>query len=129
MNTELMYRVGNRSYSRHVDSIHPGPDRRLGAGGHGRLSGKPEAPVALGKADEGRACKRRETFVYFAVSVLLVTLLNKTNAHTALGAQLYFWARVVHLFAHTFAMPWIRTIAFTAGFGAQIALAWQLLAR
>ena len=35
----------------------------------------------------------RETFVYFAVAVLVVTALNKTNADTALGAQIYFWAR------------------------------------
>ena len=35
----------------------------------------------------------RETFVYFAVAVLVVTALDKTNANTALGAQIYFWAR------------------------------------
>jgi uncharacterized MAPEG superfamily protein len=39
----------------------------------------------------------RETFVYFAVAVLVVTLLDKTSATSALGAQLYFWARVVYV--------------------------------
>jgi uncharacterized MAPEG superfamily protein len=39
----------------------------------------------------------------------------------------YFWARVVHLLAYTFKVPWVRTIAFTVGFVAQMTLAWQLL--
>ena len=55
----------------------------------------------------------RETFVYFAVSVLLVTLLNKTNAHTALGAQLYFWARVVYLPVYAAGIPFVRTAVWT----------------
>src|SRR6185437_7796033 len=32
----------------------------------------------------------RETFVYFAVAVLVVTILNKTNPTTALGAAIFF---------------------------------------
>ena len=47
----------------------------------------------------------RETFVYFAVAVLLVTLLNKTNAATALGAQLYFWARVAYVPIYAAGIP------------------------
>src|SRR3569623_399041 len=39
----------------------------------------------------------RETFVYFAVAVLVVTVLNKTNGSTAMGAQLYFWSRLLYV--------------------------------
>jgi uncharacterized MAPEG superfamily protein len=56
----------------------------------------------------------RETFVYFAVAVILVTLLNKTNANTALGAQLYFWARVVYIPIYAAGVPFLRTAAWTA---------------
>ena len=56
----------------------------------------------------------RETFVYFAVSVLLVTVLNKTNAHTALGAQLYFWARLVYVPVYAAGIPFLRTAVWTA---------------
>ena len=58
----------------------------------------------------------RETFVYFAVAVLLVTTLNKTNANTALGAQLYFWARVVYIPIYAAGIPFARTAVWTASF-------------
>ncbi len=56
----------------------------------------------------------RETFVYFAVAVLIVTLLNKTNATTALGAQLYFWTRVVYVPVYAAGIPVARTVLWTA---------------
>jgi hypothetical protein len=42
--------------------------------------------------------------------------------------MIYFWARAVHLAAYTFAMPWVRTLAFTVGFFCQAAIGWQILA-
>src|SRR5579864_4753584 len=58
----------------------------------------PAGPVAIITGRFLRAFHNfRETFVYFAVSVLLVTVLNKTSSTTALGAQLYFWARLVYI--------------------------------
>jgi uncharacterized MAPEG superfamily protein len=56
----------------------------------------------------------RETFVYFAVSVILVTMLNKTNANTALGAQLYFWARLAYIPVYAAGIPFLRTAVWTA---------------
>jgi uncharacterized MAPEG superfamily protein len=56
----------------------------------------------------------RETFVYFAVAVLIVTLLDKTNAATALGAQLYFWTRVVYVPVYAVGIPVARTVLWTA---------------
>ena len=55
----------------------------------------------------------RETFVYFAVAVLVVVLLNKTNANTALGAQIYFWARLVYVPVYAAALAGIRTAVWT----------------
>ena len=55
----------------------------------------------------------RETFVYFAVAVLVVTLLNKTNANTALGAQIYFWARLVYIPVYAAGLAGIRTAVWT----------------
>ena len=55
----------------------------------------------------------RETFVYFAVAVLLVTLLNKTSATTALGAQLYFWSRLVYVPVYASGIPFARTAVWT----------------
>ena len=55
----------------------------------------------------------RETFVYFAVAVLLVTLLNKTSSTTALGAQLYFWARLIYVPVYAAGIPLLRTAIWT----------------
>ena len=55
----------------------------------------------------------RETFVYFAVAVLLVSLLHKTSANTALGAQLYFWARVVYVPIYAAGIAVVRTLVLT----------------
>lgn len=41
---------------------------------------------------------------------------------------MYFWARLVHVTGYTLALPWVRTLAFSAGFASQATLAWQLLA-
>ena len=72
-------------------------------------------PVSLVTGRLQRAFQNfRETFVYFAVAVLVVTLLNKTNAHTALGAQLYFWARLVYVPVYAAGLPVARTAIWTA---------------
>ena len=50
-----------------------------------------------------------------------------SNSTTVLACQLYFWARLVHLLSYTFAIPWVRTLSFVAGFACQIAIVLQLL--
>jgi uncharacterized MAPEG superfamily protein len=69
-----------------------------------------------------------ENLVIFAALVLAANAAGVSNSTTVLACAVYFWARVVHFLAYTFALPWIRTLAFTFGFAAQIALAWQILA-
>ena len=39
----------------------------------------------------------RESFVYFAVAVLVVTSMAKNSPGSALGAQLYFWSRLAYV--------------------------------
>jgi uncharacterized MAPEG superfamily protein len=56
----------------------------------------------------------RETFVYFATAVLVVSLLNKTNATTALGAQLYFWSRLIYIPVYAAGIAVVRTLIWTA---------------
>ena len=77
----------------------------------------PAPQVALVTARFLRAFHNfRETFVYFAVAVLVVTVLNKTNATTALGAQLYFWARLVYVPVYAAGIPFARTLIWGASF-------------
>ena len=70
-----------------------------------------------------------ENLVVFGALVLAAHAAGVSNNATVLACTVYFWARVVHLLAYTFAVPWVRTLAFAVGFGSQVTLAWQLLVR
>lgn len=68
-----------------------------------------------------------ENLVVFAALVLTAHAAGISNAAITGSAVAYFWARVVHLAAYTFAVPWVRTGAFAFGVGAQLCIAWHLL--
>jgi uncharacterized MAPEG superfamily protein len=90
-------------------------------------SPKPQSPWAIRlKAAHANAT---ENLVVFATLVLVANAAGVSDSATVFAAALYFWARVVHLIAYTFALPWVRTLAFAAGFFAQATFAWHLLVR
>jgi uncharacterized MAPEG superfamily protein len=68
-----------------------------------------------------------ENLVVFAPLVVVAHLTNANGAATATCAMVYFWARVVHALAYTFAVPWVRTLAFATGWAATLCIAAQLL--
>lgn len=68
-----------------------------------------------------------ENLVVFATLVLIANAAGVSSDATVLACQVYFWARVVHAFSYTFAIPLVRTVAFLAGFGCQVVLAIALL--
>lgn len=86
---------------------------------------KPHSPWAdrLMKA-HGNAV---ENLAVFATLVLVAHVAEVSNAVTAGACILYFWARLVHAVAYVFRIPWVRTLAFVAGFVAQMLVAWELL--
>jgi uncharacterized MAPEG superfamily protein len=51
----------------------------------------------------------RETFVYFAVAVLVVTSTARNNPSSALGAQLYFWSRLAYVPVYAAGIPVVRS--------------------
>ncbi len=88
---------------------------------------KPQSPWAqrLMKAHVNAV----ENLVVFAALVLAAVAAGVSTPVIASASVVYFWARVVHALAYTFGIPWVRTLAFTVGFLAQAAIAWQLLFR
>jgi uncharacterized MAPEG superfamily protein len=54
-----------------------------------------------------------ESFPLFAAAVLIVAALNKENATSALGAQLYFWARLAYVPVYASGIPVVRTLVWT----------------
>ena len=73
----------------------------------------PAPPVTVLTARFQRAFGNfRETFVYFAIAVLLVTVLVKESELSALGAHLYFWARLLYVPVYAAAIPVARTLVW-----------------
>jgi uncharacterized MAPEG superfamily protein len=54
-----------------------------------------------------------ENLVLFAILVIVAVLANKTNSTTLLGAQLFFWARLVYAPVYVAGIPWVRTAVWT----------------
>ncbi|TFH30858.1 MAG: MAPEG family protein [Myxococcales bacterium] len=63
-----------------------------------------------------------ENLAVFATLVLAAFALGKGDQDGILVAtQVFFWARLVHFPAGAFGLTGVRTVAFLAGFGAQVA--------
>ncbi|MEP6607951.1 MAG: MAPEG family protein [Burkholderiaceae bacterium] len=70
-----------------------------------------------------------ENLVIFATLVLAANALGVTGTTVAMAAAVYFFARVVHVLAYVFALPWVRTLAFSVGFIAQAVIALLIVTR
>lgn len=78
----------------------------------GARDGEP-APLRGVAARVERAFKNfLETFPFFAAAVLAVVATGQASDETALGAQLYFWARVAYLPLYAAGIPYLRTIVW-----------------
>jgi uncharacterized MAPEG superfamily protein len=50
-----------------------------------------------------------ESLILFAILILVAQVAGRTNATTALGAELFFWARVAYAIIYVAGVPWVRT--------------------
>ena len=58
----------------------------------------------------------------FAPLVLILDAQGHSTESTVIACAVYFWARLVHAIVYTMGVPVLRTLAFTVGFLAQVAL-------
>ena len=63
-----------------------------------------------------------ENLVVFAALVLILDSMGYQTEGTAIACAVYFWARLAHVIVYTAGIPVLRTLAFTVGFAAQVAL-------
>ena len=56
----------------------------------------------------------KETFPFFAAAVLAIQLTQNANAETAMGAQIYFWARVAYVPVYAAGISYLRTVIWAA---------------
>jgi len=61
-----------------------------------------------------------ENLAIFAPAVLIAHLLGISTHATQMAVVLYFFARLAHFIVYTLGVPVARTLAFTAGWIAQI---------
>jgi uncharacterized MAPEG superfamily protein len=97
----------------------------LAVRGFNETMGYPEDPKPLSRwAENMKAAHYNgvENLVVFSSLVLVLHVVGISNSTTVFASELYLWARVAHVFAYTFSVPRIRTLAFAAGFFCQVAL-------
>jgi uncharacterized MAPEG superfamily protein len=83
------------------------------AWGVGARDGTPDPVTPLAARLNRASANFLETFPLFAAAVLAVVAAGVADERTALGAQLYFWARVAYLPAYAAGIPYVRTLAWT----------------
>jgi uncharacterized MAPEG superfamily protein len=94
------------------------------------LAGNREGLAAPG-GWAGRAARAHrnmlENLALFAALVLVAQVAGKANAMTALGAQLFFWARLAYAIIYVAGIPWVRTAAFLVSVAGLVLILLQLL--
>jgi len=68
-----------------------------------------------------------ENLAPFAILVLVAQLTGRANASTALGAELFFWGRVLHALAYIAGVIYVRTAMFIIAIIGEILIFRQLL--
>jgi uncharacterized MAPEG superfamily protein len=77
----------------------------------GNREGMKEMPGFAGRARRAHL-NMLENMVLFSALVLIAVVANKTNATTAMGALIFFWARLVYAVIYLLGVPWLRTLAW-----------------
>jgi len=64
-----------------------------------------------------------ENLIILAPLVLILDAIGYSSTGTVIACAVYFWARLAHVIVYALGIPVLRTLAFTVGFLAQVALA------
>jgi uncharacterized MAPEG superfamily protein len=98
--------------------------------GAAALAGNRETMPAI-EGWAGRAIRAHrnmlENLVLFAALVLTAQVAGRTGAMTALGAQLFFWARLAYAVIYVAGVPWLRTAVFAVSIVGLVLILAQLL--
>ena len=68
-----------------------------------------------------------ENLVLFAALVLIAAVAGKANAMTAMGAMIFFWARLAYAVIYVAGISWLRTVAWFVGVIGMALIAIELL--
>ncbi len=73
-------------------------------------------PTVLRKRLQRLIANLQENLVMFGVVVLIAHAAGVSNDQTALGASLFFYARVAHAVVYAFGWPWVRPLCWFVSF-------------
>ncbi|HEY6719549.1 MAG TPA: MAPEG family protein [Reyranella sp.] len=92
----------------------------------GNREGLPEIVGWAGRARRAHL-NMLENLVLFSALVLIAAVAGKANATTAMGAMIFFWARLVYALIYLIGIPWLRTLAWFVSVIGMVMIAWVLL--
>ncbi|MDB5489792.1 MAG: hypothetical protein JWQ58_3507 [Reyranella sp.] len=92
----------------------------------GNREGLPEIKGWAGRAKRAHL-NMIENMVLFAVLVLVAAVAGKANAMTAMGAMIFFWARVAYAVIYLAGIAWLRTLAWFVSVIGLALIAFELL--
>ena len=92
----------------------------------GNREGLGEIPGWAGRAKRAHL-NMIENMVLFAALVLIAAAAGKANAMTAMGAMIFFWARVAYAVIYVAGIAWLRTLAWFVSVIGMAMIAWELL--
>ena len=92
----------------------------------GNREGLPEIVGWPGRARRAHL-NMLENMVVFATLVLIAAVAGKANATTAMGAMIFFWARLAYAVIYLIGLPWLRTLAWAVSVIGMVMIAWVLL--
>lgn len=72
-------------------------------------------PGALAARTDRAARNGLENFVLFAALALVAHAAGATAPQVLLGAQLFFWSRLVYVAVYVVGIPYLRTVVWAAG--------------
>ena len=92
----------------------------------GNREGLPELTGWAGRAKRGHL-NMIENMVLFAALVLIAVTAGKANAMTAMGAMIFFWARLAYAVIYVAGISWLRSVAWFVGVIGMALIAIELL--
>src|ERR1700761_9610015 len=92
----------------------------------GNREGMGELPGIGGRARRAHL-NMIENLVLFAPLVLIAAVAGKANAGTAMGAMVFFWARLAYAIIYVVGIPWLRTVSWVVSVIGMIMILRELL--
>jgi uncharacterized MAPEG superfamily protein len=86
----------------------------------------PEATPFAGRADR-TAKNTLENFVLFAALALVAHVSGTQSPRVLMGAEIFFWSRLLFIAVYYAGVPYLRTAVWTAGFSGLAMMASALL--